>query len=140
MSDPIATSDDLAAVLGFTVDPNRADLLLSLAQELCETIVSPVPANARSVVLSAAVRAYTNPQNANSETSGPFATNYGAAAGGLYLTKQDRATLLRIAGRGGAFSVDPTPSDAGSGLPPWDQNVTWLNGIPVIETQNWPGT
>lgn len=137
MPDPIATPDDLAAVLGATVDWGRAVTLLDLAQELCTTVIDPVPNNARSVVLGVAVRAYSNPQNLVSEGASPFSVNYGTAAGGLYLTRQDRATLLRLAGRGGAFTIDPTPVDAGQGMAPWDENVTWLEGVPLAEDQSW---
>ena len=51
----------------------------------------------------------------------------------LYSAEQ---RLLRLAaGHGGAFSIDPTPADAGQGLMPWDQNVTWLTGVPLAEDQ-----
>jgi hypothetical protein len=33
-------------------------------------------------------------------------------SGGLYLTKSDKAALKSLAGRGGAFTVDPTPETA----------------------------
>jgi hypothetical protein len=139
MSDPVVTPDRLAMVLGLA-DPDgpmtdRLSYLLELAQELCETIVSPCPVEARPVVMSVAIRLFANPVNVVSQAAGPFPVSYGPAAGGVYLTKQDRAALLRIAGRGGAFSIDPTPADAGQGLPPWDLNVTWLNGVPLIEDQ-----
>lgn len=121
MADPIATPDDMAAVLGGDIDPARAAILLDIAQELCTTIIDPLPANARAVVLGVAVRAYSNPTNVEQQSAGPFAVNYGSAAGGLYLTKQDRATLLRLAGRGGAFSIDLMPAERPP-LPWWDQS------------------
>lgn len=124
MADPIATPDDMAAVLGSTVDNYRAITLLGLAQDLCSAIIDPLPVTARAVVIGVAARAYNNPTNAQQQTAGPYSVNFGSAGGGLYLTKQDRATLLRLAGRGGAFSIDPTPADAGRGLPWWDQNIT----------------
>jgi hypothetical protein len=34
------------------------------------------------------------------------------------MTRDERRTLQRLAGRGGAFTVDPTPADA-------DPTVTW---------------
>jgi hypothetical protein len=36
----------------------------------------------------------------------------------LYLTKADKAALKSLAGRGGAFTVDPTPASA-------DPSPTW---------------
>lgn len=120
MADPIATPGDMTAVLGTPVDEDRAATLIELAQELCATIIDPVPATARSVVLDVAIAAYTNPAGVESEAAGPYPVTYGQGRGGLYLTKQQRTTLLRIAGRGGAFSIDPTPSTAYGSLLPWD--------------------
>lgn len=131
MTEPIASPPELSSLLGQDVDESRAYVLLSLAQDLCSTIVSPVPPAARSVVLGVAARAYTNPQNAQSETVGPYAVNFGPASGGLYLTKQDRSMLRRVAGRSGAFSVNLIPPGAGvSRLPGWDRNG-YLQGCDV---------
>jgi hypothetical protein len=139
VTDPITTPDELNTALGQTIDYDRASLLIELAQEMCETVVSPLPATARGVVIGVAVRALLNPGNVASEGAGPFNTSFGnAAAGGLYLTKQDRATLLRLAGRGGAFTVDPTPADAGQNLPAWDRNITWPSGVPLLDQQPNP--
>lgn len=116
-----ATPAELFALLGATGDSDRAALLIQLAVDLCSTVISPLPAAARSVVLSVAARAYANPQNAQSQTVGPFSASYGhGASGGLYLSRQDRATLQRIAGRGGAFTFDTIPATAGANLAPWD--------------------
>jgi hypothetical protein len=134
VSDPIVDPSDLEALLGSAVDVNRASTLIELAQQLAESIVSPLPLSARAVVLSVAARAYSNPQNVQAQTVGPYTAQYGSAAsGGLYLSRQDRASLKRLAGRGGAFSIDPLADDAGAGLAPWDQNVTWLTGVPLVE-------
>jgi hypothetical protein len=141
VTDPIVDPTDLAALLGQPVDEDRASALIVLAQELCSTVVDPVPANARSVVLGVALRAYVNPQNVQSQQAAVYGVNYGpAASGGLYLTRQDRATLKRVAGRGGAFTFDPTPDDAGQGLSPWDTNTTWLSGVPLADNQNAAGS
>jgi hypothetical protein len=61
----------MTAVLGQPVDEDRAARLLELAQELCATIIDPVPASARSVVLDVAIAAYTNPAGVESEAAGP---------------------------------------------------------------------
>jgi hypothetical protein len=103
------------------------------AVALCQTIVTPLPTGASAVVLDVAARAWANPTNANAEGAAPFSVNWGAVSGGLWLTKQNKAALRRLAGLGGAFTFDPTPTDAGTGLQPWDQNTTWLNGVPLAE-------
>ena len=139
MSDPIAYPSDLGTYLGdASVDPDRATLILELAQSLCESIVSPLPTGARVVVLAVAARAYNNVTSAHQMGLGSAQVSFGSAGstvgiGGLYLSKSDIATLRRFGGSGGAFSIDPTPADAGSGLSPWDQNVTWLDVMPLIE-------
>lgn len=124
MSTPIATPSDLALFLNLdlaTLDQVRAEFLIGLVQGEAEDIVSPLPASTKGVILSAAGRAYTNPQNVQQETTGPYSVGYGAGAtGGLYLSKQDRAALQRAAGRGGAFTFDTMPATAGQNLPWWD--------------------
>lgn len=133
MSDPIVDPSDLGTYLGVEVDEARAALILQNAQALCESIVAPlVPADA-AVVLDVAVRAFSNPANVDSQAAGPYPINYGTVSGGMWLTKQNKATLRRNHSGGGAFSYDPTPDDAGTCLPPWDQNVTWLEGVPLAE-------
>jgi hypothetical protein len=134
MSDPIPSTSDLGTYLSIpTIDTPRATLILDSAVALCQTIVTPLPVGASAVVLDVAARAWANPTNATSEGAAPFSVNWGAVSGGLWLTKQNKAALRRLAGLGGAFTFDPTPSDAGSGLQPWDQNTTWLNGVPLAE-------
>jgi hypothetical protein len=82
VADPIATPDDMTAVLGQPVDEARAARLIELAQELCATIIDPVPASARSVVLDVAIAAYTNPAGVESEAAGPTRSPTGRAAAG----------------------------------------------------------
>lgn len=140
MSDPIVDPSDLGTYLGVdTIDQGRASLILANAQTLCESVVTPLPAGAAAVVLDVAVRAWSNPANTTSEGTGPFSVNWGAISGGLWLTRQNKATLRRLAGVGGAFTFDPTPADAATGLPLWDQNVTWLNGVPIVEDGSGAG-
>ncbi|MBQ1164025.1 hypothetical protein KBZ21_39150, partial [Streptomyces sp. A73] len=57
-------------------------------------------------------RAYVNPQQVSYETIGPMSVQRPQGSGGLYLTKADKAALKTLAGRGGAFTVDPTPARA----------------------------
>lgn len=113
------TAEDVGLFLGLDeVDGARADLLLTQAIALCQSVVKPLPTEATAVVLSVAGRAYVNPQQVSYETIGPMAVQRPQGSGGLYLTKADKVVLKSLAGRGGAFAVDPTPVDVN----PW---VTW---------------
>lgn len=125
---PISSSDlDMMLDLNGTINENRADLLIQLAEDLCSTIVNPIPDSAKAVVLSVAGRAYMNATGVQSQTVGPETVQYGSSFGGLYLTKVDIATLQRCAGGGGAFTINPTAPTAGSELYPWDENI-WILG------------
>jgi hypothetical protein len=107
------TAEQLGLYLGLgEIDGNRADLLLNTAIQLCQTVVKPLPEGAEAVVLSVAGRAYVNPQQVSYETIGPMSVQRPQGSGGLYLTKADKSALKSLAGRGGAFTVDPTPSTA----------------------------
>jgi hypothetical protein len=132
VADLIVSADQFATFLNVsTIDPARATLMLDLAVAECSAYVAPLTDAALGVVLSVAARAYAAPTMAATESVGPFSVS--RPAGGVYLTRSERRTLQRISGRGGAFSVDPTPADAGQGLAPWDQNVTWLTEVPFAE-------
>lgn len=105
------TAEDLALYLGLDeISGSRADLLIGQAINLCLAVVRPLPEEATVVVLSAAGRAYANPQGATYETIGPMSVQRPQA--GLYLTKAEKTALKSMAGRGGAFTVDPTPATA----------------------------
>jgi hypothetical protein len=107
------TAEQLGMYLGLDqIDGDRADLLLTQAVALAESVVKPLPDQATAVVLSVAGRAYVNPQQVSYETIGPMSVQRPSGSGGLYLTKSDKAALKSLAGRGGAFTVDPTPADA----------------------------
>jgi hypothetical protein len=116
------TPADLGTYLGSTVDETRADTLLHLAVLLCESICNPLPATADVVVLDVAARAYSNPGNVTSQGAAPFSVNYGAVGGGLWLTRQNKATLRRLNGGGGAFTIDTAPAVA-QALPWWETNA-----------------
>lgn len=117
MSDPIATPADLGVYLTGDpagVDTVRATQILGLAQDLCETIWSPVGATAKAVVLGVAARAYANVTSAHDVAIGSGRIGYGSQGsnvgiGGLYLSRSDKSTLRRLAGRSGAFSIDLLP-------------------------------
>lgn len=98
----------------FTDDQNvRAALLIEQAEDLARDVVRPLPRSARTVVTSAAARAFVNPSDSSSQSAGPFQLN--ASTGGLYLTKREERALQRASGRGSAFTIDPTPVGAGYG-------------------------
>ncbi|MFH8804055.1 hypothetical protein ACH4F6_31455 [Streptomyces sp. NPDC017936] len=107
------TAEDLGLYLDLPeIRGDRADLLIAQAVALCETVVKPLPDQATAVVLSVAGRAYVNPQQVSYETIGPMSVQRPQGSGGLYLTKSDKSALKSLAGRGGAFTVDPTPVTA----------------------------
>jgi hypothetical protein len=116
MSTPVASPADLELYLGEpvgSIDVDRANLILQMAQDLCETVVTPLPVTARAVVMAVAARAYTNVSSATQLGMGSaYATlaNTGTGgAGGMYLSRSDKAALRALAGRGSAFSADTMP-------------------------------
>lgn len=133
------TPYDLATFLGRDdLDFDRAAVMLQLAEDLCTGVVSPLPDTAKGVILSVAGRAFTNVSSAHQMGLGSAQISFGApnsslGVGGLYLSRSDIVNLRRLGNSGGAFSIDPTPVDAGQGIPVWDQNVTWLTGVPILE-------
>lgn len=129
----ITAVSDLDTYLGLNgqIDVTRAALVLELAEARCTAVLDPLPSSARGVVLDVAQRAYTNATGVTSESTGPFSAqmpNFGVS-----LTSANRRELRQIGGRGGAFSIDPTPVDAGRNMPVWDVNTTYLNGIPLLD-------
>ena len=116
MTTPIATNVELALYLGEdAIDADRADLFLQLTQDLCETVVNPLPLLAKPVLLAVAARAYNNVTAAHRVTIGTAEVSYGTqysqtGIGGLFLARQEVRTLRRLAGRGGAFMIDMIPS------------------------------
>lgn len=112
------TPNDLSDFLGVQVDTVRAVTILKYAQLLCESVVTPLPDTALPVIVDIAVRAYQNPGATPAQGAGPF--TLGSMPGGIYLTRRNKADLRRLAGGSGAFSIDPLPAAAGTGLPWWD--------------------
>ncbi len=131
------TVEQLGLYLGLSeIDGNRADLLIASAVSLCQTVVKPLPDGAEAVVLSVAGRAYVNPQQVSYETIGPMSVQRPQGSGGLYLTKNDKAALKSLAGRGGAFTVDPTPETADP-APTWPINDTYGPGLEYEPGWGW---
>lgn len=115
MSNPLTLPGDLRVYLGLdTIDNDRAQLLLQLAHDRMEAIVSPVPDVARGIELAIAARAYTNITSAHAAGLGSANVSFGAqnsttGLGGLYVSKTERADLRRVSGRTGAFTIDLLP-------------------------------
>lgn len=105
--------DDLRVYLGLDEDSyekERGVLVVDLAMERVEAVVSPVPALARSIVLEVARRGYDNPRGVQSETVGPFTRTFGTGSVGVYLTATEKEALQAIAAGGttaGAFTITP---------------------------------
>lgn len=118
MSTPIAVPADLGTYLELvpgTIDMVRATQSLLLAQNLCETIWSSLDARALGTVLAVAARQFNNVTSAHQVSLGTAHVSYGSqntsmGIGGLYLSRSDKTTLRRLAGRGGAFSVSIMPT------------------------------
>lgn len=125
--------DDFALYLNNPgLDKTRAAFILAKAQQLCEVVVKPLPAGADVVILDVAERAFSNPTNVSgsialySEGEGPFnSSTPGTTSGGLWLTQENKRTLRNLAGKGGAFTIDTLPVNAGTQLPWWDTGVTF---------------
>jgi hypothetical protein len=131
------TAEQLGMYLGMDeIDGDRADLLIEQAVALAESVVKPLPDQATAVVLSVAGRAYVNPQQVSYETIGPMSVQRPQGSGGLYLTKADKAALKSLAGRGGAFTVDPTPSTADPS-PTWPMDDTYGPGLEFEPGWGW---
>ncbi|WP_328631977.1 hypothetical protein [Streptomyces sp. NBC_00356] len=127
------TAEQLGLYLGLEeIQGDRADLLITSAVGLCQTVVKPLPEGAEAVVLSVAGRAYVNPQQVSYETIGPMSVQRPSGSGGLYLTKNDKAALKSLAGRGGAFTVDPTPATADPS-PTWPIDLDAYDGDGYLE-------
>lgn len=131
------TAEQLALYLGLDeILADRADLLLQQAVALAESVVRPLPDQATAVILSVAARAYVNPQQVSYETIGPMSVQRPSGSGGLYLTKADKAALKSLAGRGGAFTVDPTPVTADPS-PTWPYDDSYGPGLEYEPGWGW---
>jgi hypothetical protein len=73
--------------------------------------VDDLPDQADAIVRAAAARVYVNPAGVTQEVTGSFSVSRPAASGSM-LSRREKAKLRRLAGKGGAFTVDPTPADA----------------------------
>lgn len=124
------TIEQFASYLQSDVDTATAVLLRDLVTGMIEDaggIVvadeTSIPSRIVALALTAAGRAYTNPQGYTSETVGGWTgrrDGAGAAAIGLYFTPDELATVLAAypsaTGTGAAFSITPPFSTA-----PWSR-------------------
>lgn len=128
----IATLEEFASFLQEDLDTATANLvLLDLAQgQIIDEIGArdPWPATAKAVALSAAKRAYVNPDGASSETVGGTAIAYTDGNMGVFLTEEERNRLQRVGGGGtAAYSINPWYESApwyGTGQYGTDPTVT----------------
>ncbi|MFF1341135.1 hypothetical protein ACFVYT_24980 [Streptomyces sp. NPDC058290] len=131
------TAEQLGLYLGLEeIAGDRADLLIEQAVALAQSVVKPLPDEGTAVVLSVAGRAYVNPQQVSYETIGPMSVQRPTGSGGLYLTKADKAALKSLAGRGGAFTVDPTPA-AADPSPSWPVDDSYGPGLDYEPGWGW---
>lgn len=119
---------DLSTYLGADVDTARAQYLIDRATELCQSLVNPLPDGSDAVVLDVAARAFMNPGMVSQQGAGSFTVAFAGGNGGLWLTRQNKATLRRLSGGGGAFTIDTMPATAGTNLPWWEVNQ-WGEGL-----------
>jgi hypothetical protein len=89
-------------------------MVLDKATALCLSVVNPIPIGGNAVILDVAARAFLNPGNLTAQAAAPFSATYGSVSGGLWLTRQNTRTLRRLAGSGGAFTIDTMSRGVGS--------------------------
>lgn len=129
MSSEIVDPSDLATYLSDPkINQARASALIADAQILCESVVSPLPAGASVVVKRVAARAYVSVTSGRQTELAGMSMPMGSAPGGLggvWLSRTDKADLRRLAGGGGAFSIDLLPQDftVPTQLSVWDDPV-----------------
>lgn len=121
-------ANKLATYLGVdSVDADRAELMIDLAMQMVAGVlgvsVDAIPDEAERFILSSASRAYQAPTPQTAQMVGPYQVS--GVGGGLTLTKAEKADLLRLGGKGGAFMIDAITPGAGTGLPPWDVGWGW---------------
>lgn len=116
----IAELTELASALQCDLDTATANLLLlDLAQGLITEVIgaqNPWPTVAKSTALTAAARAYRNPEGVRTEAVGGINLGYNDPLYrmGVYLSDQERADLIRWktnhdSGKGGPAGYFPEP-------------------------------
>lgn len=124
---------DLATLLGDTsINTTRAQAMIDDAVALCQSVVNPLPAGADVVVKRVAARGYLQTSARQYQLASADAP-YGASpgpVGGVTLLRVDKADLRRLAGGGGAFTIDLLPADyvAPVSPSPWDDPILGGSG------------
>lgn len=112
----IAELTELASALQSDLDTATANLLLlDLAQGLITEVIgaqNPWPTIAKSIALTAAARAYRNPEGTRQETRGGTTDiwNDPLYRMGVYLTPDERGELIRWSGDNGGTVGQPLGS------------------------------
>lgn len=126
----IATLPELASFLQIDLDTATANLLLlDLAQGLVTEVIgdqNPWPTIAKSIALSAAARAYRNPEGVRQDTIGGTTSIYNDPlyVMGVYLTDAERSALNAwLNGPGGSTVGQPQGSFPDSHA--WPDPVEW---------------
>ena len=109
----IAELTELASALQSDLDTATANLLLlDLAQGLITEVIgvqNPWPTIAKSIALTAAARAYRNPEGSRQEGVGGTNQIYNDPLYrmGVFLTSEERAELVRWSGNNGSTIGQP---------------------------------
>jgi hypothetical protein len=124
-STPLIDPSDLGVLLydSDSIDEPRAKLMIRYAQDLCESVVSPLPASCAVVVARVASRGYTTTTSTRGAHMSMAGSAFGmppGADGGVFLTRQDKSDLRRLAGNSNAFTINLLPSTYQTIQPPWD--------------------
>lgn len=72
-----------------------------------------VPDAVVAVTIAAARRAFVNPDMVSSESIQDYSATFASASSDIYLTKAERATVRRAAGRSGLWTLGTTRVDVG---------------------------
>lgn len=128
MLPPLATTDDFVVRLGRAVDDDaelaRIDALLADASTLVRlaagvtwvednALVADIPDTVALIVLTAARRAFDNPEGIAQKSVDDVSVSYvRASQGGLYLTPEEKAILSSLGGgRAGLWTLSTTRGD-----------------------------
>lgn len=130
----IASVVEFSARVQAAADVTTADLLLEIAEDLivaeigtpaeisARRAITPAwtsyPARVKGVQLDAATRAYINPAGVQHETFETYSRT-GIPRGGVYLTKDEKATLRAVAGIPFIVSVPLATNEDLSTTPEW---------------------
>lgn len=127
--------DDLGLYMNDTdIYQDRAQYLIWQAEKLCLSVVNPLPAAADVIVVRVAARAYVTITSQRAVQAGQKDNPYAPppSAGGVYLTKADKADLRRLQGGGGGFSINMLANYCPPVLPPWDEVGGQFTAEPAV--------